>query len=165
MDPFGLTTPREFFTEGYENIGWNPYTWYYHCNYGGADNPVGIGDPDHVPRPFIDALDRQAYYPHDRRYSKARADGLTFSGQLWRQGWADMMLAGRLWSQSWRWTSEDGLTGLHGQIHGTLAAVWFPIQSTGQLAVGTVVRAGEWIWSVGRRVVRPVKMKERIKNV
>ena len=151
-DPLGLNAIGDFFTEGYENVSWSPFTWYHHGNYGGAGIPPGIGAILVAP-PYVDALDRQAYFVHDWGYWLADTPGVNLSGRLWMQGVADFRLAGRLWSQTWRYSCEDGITGLHGQLHGTIASFWFPIQGTAQLVGGTAVRLAEWIRNAGISVV------------
>ena len=57
----------------------------------------------------------------------------TISGQLLKQSMVDYVLAGKTLSQVWR-----GDTGLHGQLHSTVAGAWFPIQGTAQL-IGVVI--------------------------
>lgn len=72
-------------------------------------------------------MDKWGYRQHNIDYGHAREAG-SLSGQLFQQSTADYELAGKTLSQVWR---DD--TGLHGQIHGTAAGVWFPIQGTAQL--------------------------------
>ncbi len=81
--------------------------------------------PEIRPNP-IDTLDEWGYSQHDIDYANARGEK-TISRQLFQQSTADYKLAGKALSQAWRYDA-----GLHGQIHGTLAGAWFPIQGTAQ---------------------------------